>query len=89
MRTWLYEEAAIVVPLFRICQLTDREAPTATLLGLLVTFSGCTSTVANRVCWLNNNPKANTTMREEVLTTFKIVFILVSFCAAGTSNKGA
>ena len=45
MRTWLYEEAAVAVPLLRICQLTYREPPGATLPEPGVTFNGCTSTV--------------------------------------------
>jgi len=77
MRTWLYEEDAVAVPLLRICQLTYSEPPGATLLEPGVTFNGCTSTVANKVCWLNNNPKPNTTMRKYLTTTFRIVFTVL------------
>ena len=77
MRTWLYEEAAVVVPLLRICQLTYREPPGATLPEPGVTLNGCTSTVANKQRWLNNNPKPNTVMREYLPTTLKIVFFMM------------
>ncbi len=49
IRTCEFDVAAVPVPLFRICQSTPNEPPDDTLLGLRVTFNGCTSTVEDAV----------------------------------------
>ena len=49
IRACEFDEPAVPVPLFRICQFTPRDPPAVTLLELRVTFRGWTSTVVGAV----------------------------------------
>ena len=64
IRTCELDVPAVLVPLFRICQATPSDPPGARLLGLRVTFSGCTSTDAAAVAgWKNRNNESRTSSR--------------------------